>query len=172
MQSCPRVRNANFRVLKLGFAFQRVLDGCERVWRFETDRPTATLLAIDPLGPVKPAARNRLVLILIVGTRTFPASHNLARFRGSIRMHLCLRLIHLPGLATAATLLRTANLGTSPGTLCAAPDFFWNDLDITKWFPLSERVKLRFDAQFFNVFNHPNFGLPSPVLAGVPGKGL
>ena len=50
------------------------------------------------------------------------------------------------------------------------PNFFWSDFYITKWFPLSERVKLRFDAQFFNVFNHPNFGLPSIVLAGVPGK--
>ncbi|MGA9566894.1 MAG: carboxypeptidase regulatory-like domain-containing protein [Candidatus Korobacteraceae bacterium] len=50
------------------------------------------------------------------------------------------------------------------------PDFFWSDLYITKWFPLSERLKLRFDAQFFNVLNHPNFGLPSNVLAGVPGS--
>jgi hypothetical protein len=31
-------------------------------------------------------------------------------------------------------------------------------------------VKLRFDAQFFNVFNHPNFALPSMVLAGIPGN--
>ena len=38
------------------------------------------------------------------------------------------------------------------------PNFFWSDFYITKWFPLNERVKLRFDAQFFNVFNHPNFG--------------
>jgi len=50
------------------------------------------------------------------------------------------------------------------------PDFFWSDLYITKWFPLTERLKLRFDAQFFNVLNHPNFGLPSNVLAGVPGN--
>jgi Carboxypeptidase regulatory-like domain len=50
------------------------------------------------------------------------------------------------------------------------PDFFWSDFYITKWFALSERVKLRFDTQFFNVFNHPNFGLPSMVLAGVPGR--
>ena len=50
------------------------------------------------------------------------------------------------------------------------PNFFWSDFYITKWFPLSERVKLRFDTQFFNVFNHPNFGLPSIVLAGIPGK--
>ena len=50
------------------------------------------------------------------------------------------------------------------------PNFAWSDFYLTKWFPLSERVKMRFDVQFFNVFNHPNFGLPSMVLAGIPGK--
>ena len=50
------------------------------------------------------------------------------------------------------------------------PNFFWNDFYLTKWFPVTERVKLRIEAQFFNVFNHPNFGLPSMVLAGIPGK--
>jgi hypothetical protein len=50
------------------------------------------------------------------------------------------------------------------------PDFFWNDFYLTKWFQVSERVKLRMEAQFFNVFNHPNFGLPRMVLAGIPGK--
>jgi hypothetical protein len=29
---------------------------------------------------------------------------------------------------------------------------------------------MRFDVQFFNVFNHPNFALPSMVLAGIPGN--
>jgi hypothetical protein len=50
------------------------------------------------------------------------------------------------------------------------PNFTWSDLYIAKLFPLTERVKLRFETQFFNVFNHPNFGLPSMVLAGIPGK--
>ena len=50
------------------------------------------------------------------------------------------------------------------------PDFTWSDFYVTKSFPLTEHWKLRFDAQFFNVFNHPNFGLPSMVLAGIPGK--
>jgi hypothetical protein len=50
------------------------------------------------------------------------------------------------------------------------PDFTWSDFYLTKWFALSERWKLRFDVQFFNVFNHPNFALPSMVLAGIPGK--
>jgi hypothetical protein len=50
------------------------------------------------------------------------------------------------------------------------PNFVWSDFFLSKWFPLTEQLKLRFDAQFFNVFNHPNFGLPSMVLAGIPGK--
>jgi len=50
------------------------------------------------------------------------------------------------------------------------PNFTWSDFYVSKWFPLTEQLKLRFDAQFFNVFNHPNFGLPSMVLAGIPGK--
>jgi Carboxypeptidase regulatory-like domain len=50
------------------------------------------------------------------------------------------------------------------------PNFSWSDFYLTKWFPLTERLKLRFDTQFFNVFNHPNFALPSMVLAGIPGN--
>jgi hypothetical protein len=50
------------------------------------------------------------------------------------------------------------------------PDFVWSDLYLTKWFQLAEHVKLRIDGQFFNVLNHPNFGLPNVVYAGIPGK--
>jgi hypothetical protein len=50
------------------------------------------------------------------------------------------------------------------------PDFLWSDFYMTKWFALTEHVKLRFESQFFNVFNHPNFGLPSVVQAGIPGN--
>jgi hypothetical protein len=50
------------------------------------------------------------------------------------------------------------------------PDFVWSDFYLTKWFTLSERVKLRVEMQAFNVFNHPNFALPSVVYAGIPGR--
>jgi hypothetical protein len=50
------------------------------------------------------------------------------------------------------------------------PDFLWSDFYLSKWFPLTERVKLRFEGQFFNVFNHPNYALPSVVQAGIPGN--
>lgn len=49
------------------------------------------------------------------------------------------------------------------------PDFTWSDFYLTKYFALTERLKLRIDGQFFNVFNHPNFGLPVLVAAGIPG---
>jgi hypothetical protein len=50
------------------------------------------------------------------------------------------------------------------------PNFAWSDFYLTKWFPLTDRVKLRFESQFFNVFNHANFALPTMVQAGIPGK--
>jgi len=50
------------------------------------------------------------------------------------------------------------------------PNFAWSDFYLSKWFPLTEQLKVRFDVQFFNVFNHPNFALPSMVLAGIPGN--
>ena len=50
------------------------------------------------------------------------------------------------------------------------PNFTWSDLYLTKWFRLTERWKLRLDGQFFNLFNHPNFGLPVLGYAGIPGK--
>ena len=60
--------------------------------------------------------------------------------------------------------------GTLGRNALRGPNFFWSDFYLTKWFPIHEQVKLRLDAQFFNVFNHPNFGLPSDVYAGIPGK--
>jgi hypothetical protein len=65
---------------------------------------------------------------------------------------------------------QTCQFGNLGRNALRGPDFFWNDFYLTKWFPVSEHVKLRLEAQFFNVFNHPNFGLPSTVLAGIPGK--
>lgn len=65
---------------------------------------------------------------------------------------------------------QNCQFGTLGRNALRGPDFFWSDFYLTKWFPLSERVKLRFDVQCFNVFNHPNFALPSNVYAGIPGR--
>jgi hypothetical protein len=60
--------------------------------------------------------------------------------------------------------------GTLGRNALRGPDFLWSDFYLTKWFTLTEHMKLRFEGQFFNVFNHPNFGLPSVAQAGIPGN--
>jgi hypothetical protein len=65
---------------------------------------------------------------------------------------------------------RDCQFGNLGRNALRGPNFAWSDFYLTKFFTLSEHVKLRFDTQFFNVFNHPNFGLPSMMLAGIPGK--
>jgi len=65
---------------------------------------------------------------------------------------------------------QNCQFGTLGRNALRGPDFLWSDFYLTKWFPLTEHLKLRFEGQFFNVFNHPNFGLPSVVQAGIPGN--
>jgi hypothetical protein len=49
------------------------------------------------------------------------------------------------------------------------PHFTYSEIYVTKKIPLAEHVAFRFDTQLFNVFNHPNFALPSNQ-AGTPGE--
>jgi hypothetical protein len=39
---------------------------------------------------------------------------------------------------------------------------FDTDLSVNKSFAVTERVKLEVGSSFFNILNHPNFGLPNP----------
>jgi hypothetical protein len=48
-----------------------------------------------------------------------------------------------------------------------APGFKWSDFFLTKRFKIRENVALRVEGQFYNVFNHPNFGFPGSTY-GVP----
>ncbi|MGH9741503.1 MAG: hypothetical protein ACRD51_04045 [Candidatus Acidiferrum sp.] len=74
------------------------------------------------------------------------------------------------GACTGGDSARTCQFGNLGRNALRGPDFTWSDFYLTKSFSLREHLKLRFDTQFFNVFNHPNFALPSMVLAGIPGK--
>jgi hypothetical protein len=65
---------------------------------------------------------------------------------------------------------QSCQFGTLGRNSLRGPDFLWSDFYLTKWFALTEHVKLRFESQFFNVFNHPNFALPTVVQAGIPGN--
>jgi Carboxypeptidase regulatory-like domain/TonB dependent receptor len=57
--------------------------------------------------------------------------------------------------------------------------FINQDLSLLKDIPIRERFKLQFRAEFFNLFNHPNFGTPDgtledstfgQVLSALPGR--
>ena len=76
-----------------------------------------------------------------------------------------------PAFGTFGNLGRNAIFG---------PKFWDLDFSLTKNTPLSDRLNLQFRAEFFNIFNHPNFALPnffvSPALqdngtAGNPSIG-
>jgi hypothetical protein len=50
---------------------------------------------------------------------------------------------------------------------------FWNiDFSLTKNTKLTERLNLQLRAEFFNIFNHPQFALPGGVIIPAAGSGL
>jgi hypothetical protein len=50
---------------------------------------------------------------------------------------------------------------------------FWNiDFSLTKDTRLTERLNLQLRAEFFNIFNHPQFALPGGVIQPEAGTGL
>jgi len=59
--------------------------------------------------------------------------------------------------------------GNSGRNNVRGPHFTYSEMYLTRKIPITERVSVRLDTQFFNVFNHPNFALPSNQ-AGTPGK--
>ncbi|HEY3929105.1 MAG TPA: TonB-dependent receptor [Candidatus Koribacter sp.] len=67
--------------------------------------------------------------------------------------------------------------GDTPRNAYRSPNFVWSDFSLTKRFTLRENLKLRIDMQAYNIFNHPNFGLPNGAggypgnaTAGIPGE--
>jgi len=71
-----------------------------------------------------------------------------------------------------------SNLGDVGRNALRAPGFFQWDLSGMKNFPITERIKLQFRADLFNLLNHPNFTNPdggictavaSPVSTPTPG---
>ena len=66
-------------------------------------------------------------------------------------------------------------LGNASRTPVSGPDFVNTDFSVIKHFVLREGVRMDFRAEFFNLFNHPQFGLPgadfnAPATFGVVGS--
>ena len=64
----------------------------------------------------------------------------------------------------AAFALPAGEFGTAPRNLISGAGTWQIDMGAGKTFPLSERGRLEFRAEFFNIFNHPTFALPYNVV--------
>jgi hypothetical protein len=53
--------------------------------------------------------------------------------------------------------------GNSPRTICCGPGFIGVDMSAYKWLPVTERYKVEFRTDAYNVINRPNFGMPGTV---------
>jgi hypothetical protein len=61
--------------------------------------------------------------------------------------------------------VEAGRFGNAGRNVARGPAFVNLDLSLMKNFVLSERVRLQFRAEAFNVANHANFGLPVADLA-------
>ena len=68
----------------------------------------------------------------------------------------------------------------APGTFGNAPRYFSNlrsanyidtDLSVSKWFNMSDAIRMQFRAEFFNAFNRANFGPLTNVTVGTANAG-
>jgi hypothetical protein len=64
----------------------------------------------------------------------------------------------------------TGTFGDAPRDVARGPGAWQIDLGATKRVRLGERGFLEFRSEFFNVFNHPQYGLPQSTF-GIPGFG-
>jgi hypothetical protein len=67
--------------------------------------------------------------------------------------------------AGAATFTSYGGFPTQRRNQYRGPNFFDTNFNVVKNFNLTERVKFGIGANFYNVFNHPNFANPNYVLA-------
>jgi hypothetical protein len=63
------------------------------------------------------------------------------------------------------------SFGTLGKGALRGPGLFNTDAGIYKNFAIKERFTVQFRAEFFNIFNHPNFYSPSPAPATGYGAG-
>jgi hypothetical protein len=81
----------------------------------------------------------------------------------------CINVLKPDGTATATFFCIPAPGANGSGRNIANGPGFWNmDMGILKSFTLTERIKLQFRSEFFNVFNHPNFENPRNASVGSP----
>jgi hypothetical protein len=63
-------------------------------------------------------------------------------------------------------------LGNAPRNFMTGPGFWNTDLAVVKVFPVREPVRIEFRSEFFNLFNHPNFGNPGSAVSSPASFGV
>jgi hypothetical protein len=80
----------------------------------------------------------------------------------------CINVLKPDGTATATFFCIPAPGAIGSGRNTANGPGFWNmDMGILKSFTITERIKLQFRSEFFNVFNHANFENPRNASVGL-----
>lgn len=59
--------------------------------------------------------------------------------------------------------------GNAPRDIARGPGAWQMDMGIGKHIPVTERVELEFRTEFFNIFNHPQYGQPQSDFSAGPG---
>jgi hypothetical protein len=69
----------------------------------------------------------------------------------------------------AAYAIPVNSFGDAGRNSLTGPGFVDFDFSVFKTFPITERLKLEFRAEFFNIFNHLNLGLPNAQVDAASG---
>jgi len=72
-----------------------------------------------------------------------------------------------PGGGTYPVVPGTCHPGNLARNAIVGPDFLNTDFSVTKNTKITEKLNLQFRSEFFDIFNHPNFG--NPVLTATSG---
>jgi len=59
--------------------------------------------------------------------------------------------------------------GNAPRDVARGPGAWQIDMGIGKRIPVTERMQLEFRTEFFNIFNHPQYGQPLADFSAGPG---
>jgi hypothetical protein len=72
--------------------------------------------------------------------------------------------------ASCFTLEPVGTFGNTGRNTLRGPGFFNTDISLSKDTKITERFKLQFRAEIFNIFNHENFGLPNTNVFSASGN--
>jgi Carboxypeptidase regulatory-like domain len=109
--------------------------------------------------------------IFIIDSNAFPSGVNFENNGSSIMRpnQTCAPNLSNPTLGewfntSCFSIPAPGELGNASRTPVSGPHFINTDFSVIKHFPIRESIRLDFRAEFFNLWNHAQFGLPAPDI--------